>query len=235
MGLVLWNRSCVDTGLAHCLGISPSPREANEGRSVSEMTFRDMGLRRIAILFFLCLAQSCLAQGLYVHSESNLRFPGKLAGFQQGRVHTYDDPGLGISVNYVFEGLGKADLYIYDLGQKTIPSGVGSDLVRSVFGSADRDITSQQQNGFYFDLERLLPLGAVLDASNAGQKLYISSYKFRVGDMRAEPLVSWLVVTGYRNRFFKIRFSHAGDRAADGQAALYGLIDAFFDANKEGQ
>jgi len=190
-------------------------------------------LLRLAAALLLCLVPPAAAQGLYVHPESNLKFPARLAEFQRDRVHAYDDPGLGVSASYVLEGLGKADIYVYDLGERQIPSGIDSALVRSAFAGADRDVAQARDAGRYLDFEYRLPAGAVLTARNAGQKLLVRSYRFRVGSPQAPPLVSWLALTGYGNKFLKIRFSHAAERASEGEDALSSLVEAFFAANPQ--
>jgi hypothetical protein len=189
-------------------------------------------LRRTGALLLVFAAQLCAAQGLYVDAGSKLRFPGRLAEFQQSRVHQYDDPRLGVSVAYILDGLGKADIYVYDLGLPEIPPGIDSDVVKSAFASADNDIAYMHETGHYVDMEKLLPLGAVLDARGSGQKLYVRSYRFRLNREGAEPVMSWLVLTGFHNRFVKIRFSHGADAASEGERALVRLIDAFFEANR---
>jgi hypothetical protein len=191
-----------------------------------------MSQRLAAALFLLLWQAAAFAQGLYVHPASQLRFPAQLGGFKQGRIQDYGDPRLGISVGYAREGLGRADVYVYDLGERSIPTGINSDLVAAAFRSADRDILQYQQLGRYHDLRRMMPPGAMLNPARTGQGVLVGAYLLRIGDANAPPVVSWLAVTGYHNRFLKIRLTQSNAQAEDGEAALYDLINAFFEANK---
>lgn len=192
-------------------------------------------LKRLLLILFVLLPSIAWAQGHYEHPGTNLQFPAKLAQFERAQVRRYDDPKLGVQVSYVIPELGKADFYIFDFGLTAIPSGINSDVVRSMYVSADRDVQGFAESGLYLDFERLIALGTVMRTKGNNLEWYVATYKFRPNRENAEPLVSWLLVTGYRNQFVKIRFSHLASRAETGRSEVFALLLAFGDANKEGQ
>ncbi|MBI4987675.1 MAG: hypothetical protein HZC23_02545 [Rhodocyclales bacterium] len=190
-------------------------------------------LKRLCLIFLVLLPSVVWAQGLYEHPGTNLQFPARLAKFERTRVHRYDDPKLGVQVSYVIPELGKADFYVFDYGLTVIPPGINSDTVRSMYASADRDVQGFVESGMYLEFEKLFPLGAVMRAKDSNLEWYVAAYKFRLNRENTEPVVSWLLVTGYRNHFVKIRFSHLASRAETGRSEVGALLQAFGEANRE--
>jgi hypothetical protein len=189
-------------------------------------------IRRIAF-WILLLPALAWGQGLYEHSESGFRFPARLGAFDRTSVHRFDEPKLGVQIGYVARGLGKLDLYVFNYGFAEVSTGIKSDLVRSAYAGADRDVQSLAKSGQYLDLERILPLGAVMRIEGDGLGFHVASYKFRPNRANADTLLSWLLVTGLRNQFVKIRYSHLASEAQRGRAELDALIAAFLSANKD--
>lgn len=190
-------------------------------------------LKRLIPILLLLLPIVAWAQDVYVHPASGLHFPASLENFERIAVRRYDDPKLGVQVAYGAPGLGKADFYVFDFGLSQIPDGINSDFVRSAYSSADRDVQSFAAAGKYLDLEHLVPLGSVMRPSKHELEWYVAAYKFRTSQEGSEPLVSWLLVTGYRNQFLKVRFSHLASRAKEGRVAIDALVQAFWNANSQ--
>lgn len=66
---------------------------------------------------------------IFSHKETGIRFPAKLGRLDRGEVKEYGRRALGISVHYSGPHLVKADVYVYDMGLKGIPNGVGSKIL----------------------------------------------------------------------------------------------------------
>lgn len=191
-----------------------------------------MGRVRL-LLALLLLCAPAWAQSGYEHPGTRLVFPPRLADFEFVSVHSYEDPRLGVQVSYALPDFGKADFYVYTYAQKRVPAGVESELVHSAFRSADRDVYSLYESAQYLELKRLLPLERILRPADGKPEFYVAAYAYRPGREDAEPVVSWLLVTGLRNHFFKLRYTHAANRAEEGRLALGRLLDAFFEANRD--
>ncbi len=191
-------------------------------------------MRRIRLLLaLLLLCAPAWAQSGYEHPDTRLVFPPRLAAFEFASVHRYEDPRLGVQVGYVLPGLGKADFYVYGYAQRRVPAGVESELVHSAFRSADRDVLSLSESEKYLELKRLVPLERILRPADGKPEFYVAAYTYRPGREDAEPVVSWLLVTGFRNHFFKLRYTHVANRAEEGRVALGRLLDAFFETNRD--
>jgi len=188
------------------------------------------GIRRLLALLLFCAP--AWAQSGYEHPDTRLAFPARLAAFEFASVHRHEDPRLGVQVSYVLPGLGKADFTVYSYAQKRIPSGVESELVRSAFRSADRDVYSLYESAQYLELKRLVPLESILEPVDGKPEFYVAAYTYRPGREDAGRVVSWLLVTGLRNHFFKVRYTHTADEAEKGRLALGRLLAAFFEINR---
>ena len=190
------------------------------------------GIRRLLALFLACAPLLGWAQSGYEHPDTRLAFPPRLAGFEFASVHRHADPRLGVQVSYVLPGLGKADFTLYSYAQKRVPGGIESEQVHSAFRSADRDVYSLYESAQYLELKRVVPLEGILKPVGGKPEFYVAAYTYRPGRENADRVVSWLLVTGLRNHFFKIRYTHAADEAEKGRLALGRLLDAFFEANR---
>jgi hypothetical protein len=190
-------------------------------------------LRRLLLSALLLLPVLAGAQGLYEHPASKLKFPARFGPFERTTVHRYDEPKLGISVTYSAPGLGRADFYIFDYGLKAIPDGVRSEPVRAAFAAADRDVQSFSQQGQYLDLERTIAPGTVLRIGEGGLEWLAAAYRFRPAQGNAGPQNSWLLITGTRGHFVKLRYSRPAAGEGDARAEAATLIVGFAEANKE--
>ena len=77
--------------------------------------------------FQSAFAQDTKAPEVYVHPESKLQFPANLGNSRRLSVQNYQDPRLGIAVTYQVSGLGRADFYVYQSNQGSVPNGINSD------------------------------------------------------------------------------------------------------------
>jgi hypothetical protein len=185
----------------------------------------------IALALFLSAANA-LAQGSYQHPETRFVFPAVIGAFERQSAEHYPDARLGVKVGYVARGLGRADIYLYDLGIVGIPDGIDSKAVRDAFASAAADVEEMGRRGYYLDLRRISKPGATLEISGRTPRFLLAGYEYRIrhGD-REEPVVSLLIVTGARASFLKVRYTYLASRA-DGRSELEKLLIDFFAANK---
>jgi hypothetical protein len=179
---------------------------------------------------FLPLFQA-FAQEPYEHAESRYRFPVSIGEFTRGKVTQFPDKRLGVAVGYSAPGLGTVNLYLFDYGLSAIPDGPDSDVVRKAFLSSERDVRELLKRGDYSDLTVTSAPGATLEVHPRAPRFNLTTYEYQVNRGGAEPVVSWLLVTGARNHFFKVRYTCPASRSREGQGGLEGLLSAFFEAN----
>jgi hypothetical protein len=144
--------------------------------------------------------------------DKNFKLPASLAGFSKGEVTDFESkkPGLGQSVNYVRSGW-RADIYIYDMGLKSIPSGPKNAVVVKQLEQAKQDIYSIQKAGHYSGVE----MKGAFEIKNAAGKPAFNCVSLQLvrKDMGASD--SYLCMTGAANKFVKVRLSTAQSPAAD--------------------
>jgi hypothetical protein len=149
----------------------------------------------------LFLADAAIAQTQVVHH--GLSFPARVGGFGRGSSHEFEKtrPGLGYSVKYSRRPW-YADIYIYDLGRRSIPDDPQSALVKAQFEQARGDILAAQKSGRYQNVT-LVSAYAISDA-NGRQRFNCG--KFTLTRDKSEN-DSYLCVTSWRNKFVKFRIS----------------------------
>ncbi len=185
----------------------------------------------LVVLSLLIVAQNVGAAD-YIEKQTGVAFPDAIAQFTRVEVQELSDQRLGVAIRYVVPGLAKADLFIFDLGMREIETGVASRLVISQFERMKRDIFTLQDRGLYSDVKSLgEPSDIELPRIGDLRLLHARpSYSERApsGELKSK-VFSHAYLTGYRNKFLKIRITYpvnaeeAGEKAA--QQLLEGLRD----------
>jgi hypothetical protein len=161
--------------------------------------------------FRLCLAivvAASIATAAAGQEKANLYglvFPAEVAGFTFRETYSFEKekPGLGYDVTYTRPGW-LADIYIYDLGLKSIPEDPRSERIRAQFEQAEGDIFNAQQRGQYKTVA-LRARFAVADAKGRA-RLACGTFKLRRSNDKKDS-DSYLCVTGWNNKFVKLRIT----------------------------
>jgi hypothetical protein len=174
--------------------------------------------QRLAWTFvgLLLAAATAAAQSpLTVHG---VNLPGQIAGAQRAELRNYQNPALGSSVEYRLLGW-KIDVYIYDLGQKSIPNDALSAPVTGQLKQATDDIFNSKD---YSQVETKLKY-AIRD--NAARVRFLCS---RFGYVTAQSRKdSYLCVTSAQNKFVKFRLT--ADQHAGSEAKANAFVQAWID------
>lgn len=172
----------------------------------------------------------------YTDKATKLRFPDKLGSWEKDEVHHYDEPGAGTSVNYRHPITGVATFYIYNNGLKKIPTGGKSDVVMEEFASVLQQIEATYSGAEYEHLKKVLEAAPEVGSDGRTATLLASVHSFSVRDKHPPQRLSYALLTGYRNRFLKLRFALPADvekTPERGQTELKQLIGALLEANKQ--
>lgn len=191
-------------------------------------------LRLIAVSVLL----SALSATAATHTDkaTKLRFPDKLGSWEKEEVHHYDNPAAGTSVHYRHPITGVATFYIYSNGLKKIPTGGKSDVVLQEFASVLEQIETTYSGAEYENLKKMMDAAPEVRSNGRTATMLASVYSFSVRDKHPPQRLSYALLTGYRNRFLKLRFTLPADvekTPERGQNELKQLIVAFLEANKE--
>lgn len=190
--------------------------------------------RLIAGIVFLATLSA--TAGTYTDKATKLRFPDKLGSWEKNDVHHYDEPGGGTSVHYRHPITGIATFYIYTNGLKKIPTGGKSDVVRQEFASVHEQIETTYSGAKYENLKKVLDAAPEVRSNGRVATLLASVFSFSVRDEHPPQRLSYALLTGYRNRFLKLRFTLPADVEKNperGQTELKQLIAALLEANKQ--
>jgi hypothetical protein len=202
------------------------------------MRFQQVVRSTIAALFFVLPVQ-LVAQPAYKHPESGYRFPERLhmpysVVFFRIKIEQYADKRLGVLVSYQNESLRCfASFYLYTLGLAHIPDGPESEPVNMQFPAEESNIFEYGRQANYTDHRRTSLPGSTMQASPQTPLFRMSTFEY-VRD--GEPRISWLLLTGTRHHFLKIRYTCLATsplRIKGAKVFLERLITSFFEENAD--
>jgi len=191
-------------------------------------------LRLIAGIVLLTALSATAAT--YTDKATKLRFPDKLGSWEKNEVHHYDDPAAGTSIHYRHPITGVATFYIYNNGLKKIPTGGKSDVVMQEFAGILDQIEKTYSGAEYEHLKKVMEAAPEVRTNGKTATLLASVYSFSVRDQHPPQRLSYALLTGYRNRFLKLRYTLPADvekTPERGQNELKQLIAALLEANKQ--
>ncbi|HSH39916.1 MAG TPA: hypothetical protein VK993_14165 [Chthoniobacterales bacterium] len=192
-------------------------------------------MRRVLVTVSLLAAVSAQA-ATYTDKATKLRFPDKLGPWEKTKVHHYPEPGLGTSIGYRHPIVGIATIYIYDKGLKKIPSGGTSDAVLEEFALVRQEIEATYSGEEYENLKHVMDAAPKVETNGRTATLLASVYSFGVRGEHPPQRLSYALLTGFRNRFLKLRYTLAADvekTPERGRTELQQLIAALLAANKQ--
>jgi hypothetical protein len=133
-----------------------------------------------------------------------LTFPEQVAGAKIGSARDFEtsDPGLGYGVKYEKPGWA-LDVFIYDLGRKSIPDDIDSDVLKAQIAQAQGDIFEQEKKGTYQQV-KLTRSHVVNDSRGRGRLLCEDFTYVRQPEGSVD---SFLCLTGWKNKFVKFRLT----------------------------
>lgn len=157
-----------------------------------------------------------------------LTFPDEVAGARRGSTFDYEKTtrGLGYSVRYVKPGW-LIDVYIYDMRLTSIPDDPASQLIRTQLEQAKADIFELERRGNYANVAVKNDY-SVGDPS--GQVRFLCSAFSYLHKGIAATVDSYLCLTAWKNKFFKIRMTrpqHATS-GADAEQFVKGWISVLW-------
>ena len=151
---------------------------------------------------------------------AGLTFPKTLGGFAYVSLHHYGSAALGYSLCYKLENMAKADVYVYTKDIADIPSGISNAVVKTENRTLRMELDLMQQHG---DYQNLTPLDSGVKAASERIAFLWGRYSFTAS---GHAVVSETFLTGYANRFIKVRLTGKAEHAAAVRAATDAFIEA---------
>ena len=188
----------------------------------------------VVLVIMIVLAIPAFGQGPpsapYLEPQTGIVFPVNLGPLEFSGAMKYDQPELGVSVGYQGELLIRADIYIYDMGQKNLGTGLGSSVVTAQFQQAKGDIFALEKRGNYQSVTVLSEQPTAF--STPGGKLATLAAGFKYSQTAGPgvaftgPRISHLFLTAYKGVFVKVRFTYPETDKARGDQALSQFLAA---------
>ncbi|HUS45606.1 MAG TPA: hypothetical protein VM219_06195 [Phycisphaerae bacterium] len=159
----------------------------------------------------------------YVEPETGIVFPQRLGVLVLQGVQKYEEAGLGISVAYDCSDPIRVvvDIYIYDFGRKDIGTGVESEAVKQHFGEVQGHLHAMEERGRYKTVKKLSEESVSVQVGDKPLALLHAIFEYTNvpapgSDAPERPVKSHILLTGFKDRFLKVRFTYPQAKKADG-------------------
>ncbi|PTY06720.1 hypothetical protein DB346_00180 [Verrucomicrobia bacterium LW23] len=150
----------------------------------------------------------------YTDAATGLNFPQDLAGQTRGIAQDFESkmPGLGSSIGYSSPSGAKSNIYIYNMKKRGIPADPNNEVIREELERSKGEVFALQDKKLYSDV-RELDTGIATMGKNGAPKMRYIKLSFNTKD--GVPVISYLLMTGYKGNFFKIRYSYPASLGDD--------------------
>jgi hypothetical protein len=161
--------------------------------------------------------------------QTGISLPGNLGPLKYLGVRHYEDRELGVCIRYEGGGLIKADIFIYDLGEKNLGTGLQSPALTRHFDQVKRDLSAMEKIGRYKSLDQVSEQKIAIQTPRgripALSAIFTYSQTAGPGTAFTGQRVSHLILTAYRQSFLKIRFTYPQNQQERGAMAFKQFID----------
>ena len=170
---------------------------------------RKVGAGILTVVAVLVSAAAALAQETAQEKlivVYGLSIPDRVGSLVYARTIDFESksPGLGYALRFGGQPAWMVDVYLYDLGLKTIPSDAESDVIKNQLTQARGDIFELGKRGTY---------GNVTDKGDfkvpeSGKPRFIcSSFGYLRGERVDIDVESYLCLSSWKDKFVKIRMT----------------------------
>jgi len=133
-------------------------------------------------------------------------------------------PGLGYALRFTGPTGWLVDVYLYDLGLKSIPSDVESRVVRDQLAQARGDVFELGKRGTY---AKLADKGDFTVPDSGKPRFICASFSYLRGDRVDIDVESFLCLTSWNDKFVKLRMT--GPRGTIARADATAFATAWMD------
>ncbi len=190
---------------------------------------------RLLITLLFSLALCGLARGeTFTEKNTRLHFPERIGAWHRIKVTQFPAKQLGVEIGYQAKDGAIAAFYVYNDGVTRIPTGAENAVVKKEFQNTQAELVATLKS--HFDaVSKFVESAPTVTPKGKKASLVAAAYQF--AEKRGRHHLTWLLLTGYRNQFLKLRYTHSFEnQKADfdrGQVELKQLITGFLDQNEE--
>lgn len=167
----------------------------------------------------------------FVESATGLTFPAQVGRFQRTGSITFPDPRQGVAVRY--EGPGRGEVFVYDLGLAEIPTGVDSEAVGNAFAQSEAGVEQLLAMPPASAGKKFAESTPVIQNEGRVAKLRVGLYSwtYSAPDGTKGPMATWVLVTGFKNKIVKVLYTAPSLDPMAAQGDLKELIVGLLEAN----
>jgi hypothetical protein len=135
-----------------------------------------------------------------------LSIPDRVGSLVYARTIDFESksPGLGYALRFGGKPGWMVDVYLYDLGLKTIPSDAESDVIKNQLAQARGDIFELGKRGTYANVT---DKGDFTVPATGKPRFICSSFGYLRGERVDIDVESYLCLSSWKDKFVKIRMT----------------------------
>ena len=139
-------------------------------------------------------------------SVYGLSIPDRVGSLVYARTVDFESktPGLGYALRFGGQPGWLVDVYLYDLGLKTIPADAESEVIRSQLAQARGDVFELGKRGTYADVT---DKGDFTVPASGKPRFICSSFGYRRGERVDIDVESYLCLSSWKDKFVKVRMT----------------------------
>jgi len=169
-----------------------------------------------AALLFAVWANAASAQKPLI--ILGLKIPDRVGGLPHGKVHDYESTNKGLGYSIPFESRGwSIDVYLYDFGLRSIPDDPQAEAVTKHLKQAKGDVFELERRGYYAEV---VDKGDYNIGRKGRTRFVCSMFGYIHKQMNAK-VDSYLCLTSWHNKFFKIRMTTPQSDTSNAEATKF--------------
>jgi hypothetical protein len=135
-----------------------------------------------------------------------LSIPDRVGSLVYGRTIDFESksPGLGYALRFGGQPGWMVDVYLYDLGMKTIPADAESEVVRNQLAQARGDVFELGKRGTYANVTGK---GDFTVPATGKPRFICASFNYLRGERVDIDVDSFLCLSSWNNKFVKVRMT----------------------------
>lgn len=166
----------------------------------------------------------------YTEPETGIVFSVKHASYDLAEVVKFNNTATGLVVRYSSEGLGRADIYVYDIPVADIDS---EEAFKAHYESLKENVLELVADGRYKSAKLISESVYLYGTDDSQLRIPVALFEINVYGLELE---SYIYLLKAKNKYVKIRVSYPKDAGEDGEIAMedfmHSLLPLIINAGK---
>ena len=131
---------------------------------------------------------------------------------------------LGVGIAYQYEDRITATFYVFNAGILKIEDGIESDAVKAYFQQAIEDVFTMQKTGEYKNVTVVKQIEMDFQIQSEKLKALFAQFDLTAANLESG---SFLLMTGFKNQFFKIRYTYPKEHEENAKTKWQCILNSF--------